>query len=225
MVLSKSISVFDPETVAQRILLIGCGATGSILAVQLAKMGVTNIEFFDDDIVEEKNVNNQMFSSSHVGKPKVTAMYDILKDINAAFSPEQFHQEKFLPGTHNKWLSQKTIIYLCVDHGRKSILEFIMRNPNVDYIIETRIGVDSLDVYKVTKDKKLREMYMDTVPTLEKELNPTELSPCGEVMSIFPGITVCAAYAAQLLRYLDGDIYNIYAQLDGPNFGVITTQI
>jgi len=220
MNLSKSLSVFDPETVASySILMIGLGATGSQIAFNLAKMGVTNITFFDYDIVEEKNVNNQLYLNSHVGKPKTQALYEILHDINHEFMEHQFRNEKFDATTHKKLLSSKTILYLCVDEGRLNILNGLMSNSNLHYIIETRIGVDVFHVYKVDRRPKLRELYLNTVPTLERETSPTEISACGEVMSIIPAISMCAAVAAQYIRFLNSSTYMVYMETD--NIGLL----
>jgi hypothetical protein len=220
--LSKSISVFDPETVAQySILVIGVGATGSLIALNLAKMGISsNITFFDHDVVEDKNVNNQLYFNSHVGKPKVHALYEILHNINPDFIAEQFRYERFEIQTHKKWLSQKTIIYLCVDQGRQNLLSMFLPNTNVQYIIETRIGVDACDVYKITRNPKLRELYLPGVPTPERENNPQERSPCGEVMSIIPAINICAAIASQHIRLLDSPTWRTYVETM-PSLGVI----
>ena len=41
--------------------IIGCGATGSWVALMLAKMGISNITCWDFDKVEEHNLPNQFF--------------------------------------------------------------------------------------------------------------------------------------------------------------------
>lgn len=213
MNLSKSVDVFDPASLTgTQVLVIGLGATGSFVAMNLVKMGVEDIIFFDYDIVEEKNVNNQLYGLNHVGMPKTQAMYQILSSFNPAIKEEQFINEKFDMSKHKRYFSKKTVVYLLVDHNRQALLTDLFKSPNVHYLIETRIGVDVFDIYKVGKDKKKREIYLESVPTLEMELNPRELSPCGEVMSIVPAINMCGALAAQLIRQLDEPISRVYIE-------------
>ena len=57
---NKHYEFFQPETVSENIHIIGCGAIGSILAFSLAKLGLTKIVLYDEDVVEDKNVANQM---------------------------------------------------------------------------------------------------------------------------------------------------------------------
>ena len=80
--LSKIYEFFQPETVKQRIHIIGCGSVGSTLAEHLARCGLTQFSLYDFDVVEEHNIVNQMFRQQDVNKPKVEALRDILLEIN-----------------------------------------------------------------------------------------------------------------------------------------------
>ena len=150
MNLSKSVDVFDPATLTgTQVLLIGLGATGSFVAMNLVKMGVEDIIFFDYDVVEEKNVNNQLYSLNHVGMPKTQAMHQILSSFNPAIKAEQFINEKFDMSKHKRYFSKRTVVYLLVDHNRQALLADLFKNPNVHYLIETRIGVDVFDIFNI----------------------------------------------------------------------------
>src|SRR3989344_2607948 len=66
-----------------RINIIGAGSLGSFTALELAKMSrVLNCEIrvFDFDLVEERNVGNQLYSSDDVGLLKVTALKKKIKN-------------------------------------------------------------------------------------------------------------------------------------------------
>ena len=54
-----------------RVVVVGCGGIGSPLSVLLSKMGITNVTFIDDDIVEAHNIPSQMFHPMAVGEKKV----------------------------------------------------------------------------------------------------------------------------------------------------------
>src|SRR5205823_6205091 len=58
--------------------LIGAGGIGSPLALALAKMGCRQLALYDPDTVEAHNLPNQMYRLSDVGRPKVTALAELL---------------------------------------------------------------------------------------------------------------------------------------------------
>ena len=76
----RHLSVFSPHAFgAKRVDVVGCGATGSRIALLLAKLGVENIHCWDFDTVEEHNVANQIFGNGDVGLLKTGALARILK--------------------------------------------------------------------------------------------------------------------------------------------------
>src|SRR3989338_1858196 len=58
------------------IVLVGCGALGSVAAPQLAVLG--NLRIIDRDVVERKNLTTG-FAEGDVGKAKATAVAERLK--------------------------------------------------------------------------------------------------------------------------------------------------
>ena len=51
--------------------IVGCGATGSRVALELVKLGVRHFVLWDDDKVEDHNIANQAFEACDVGEYKV----------------------------------------------------------------------------------------------------------------------------------------------------------
>lgn len=203
MLLQKSQEVWNPAPYqdTHNTIVLGCGATGSWLLPQLARMGLCkNLHVFDFDSVELKNVNNQNFNRSDIGKYKVEAMYEKLLDINEDFEISQFHNEKFLYDTHKSYFNRPTVLYVCIDVGRQDLLNKVQYNPNVKCVIETRIGVDTGKVY-IIQDKKDWANYLTSLPSEVEELTVREASPCGEALSIAPAIVLTASIAAQALRW------------------------
>ena len=76
----RHLELFDPHTFNDKVTVIGAGATGSWLVLQLANLGITDINVYDFDIVEEHNVPNQLYGIKHVGMPKVEALREIIKE-------------------------------------------------------------------------------------------------------------------------------------------------
>src|SRR5687767_3296204 len=76
---------------ASRILLIGCGALGTVIAEQLVRAGVGFLRICDRDVVELTNLQRQMLfdeSSARIGEPKAIAAARRLSRINSTVEIE-----------------------------------------------------------------------------------------------------------------------------------------
>ena len=70
---------------AARALVVGVGGVGSWCAEALVRTGVGRVTLMDDDAVAPSNVNRQCPATSRtVGRPKVEAMAERLREINPA---------------------------------------------------------------------------------------------------------------------------------------------
>ena len=68
---------------AARVLAVGAGGLGSPLTLYLAAAGVGTIGLVDFDVVDETNLHRQiLFGSSDVGRPKLAAAAERLRDVN-----------------------------------------------------------------------------------------------------------------------------------------------
>ncbi len=69
---------FDPRVFGHtRVDVLGGGAVGSRVLLELVGLGVSNLHVWDFDIVEKHNLPNQAFFLKHVGMPKVEALQDL----------------------------------------------------------------------------------------------------------------------------------------------------
>ncbi len=65
------------------VMVVGCGAVGSFAIEALARTGVGHIVVVDFDVVEESNINRQLFAlSSTLGMSKVDVARQRILDIN-----------------------------------------------------------------------------------------------------------------------------------------------
>ena len=64
------------------ISIIGCGALGTVTAELLLRSGITNLHLYDRDIVEEHNLQRQLFNLTDINTPKVDALKKNLQKIN-----------------------------------------------------------------------------------------------------------------------------------------------
>jgi molybdopterin/thiamine biosynthesis adenylyltransferase len=74
-----------------RVLLIGCGALGSVVAEQLARAGVGHLVIVDRDVVERTNLQRQVLfaeADARGGVPKAVAAAERLAAINSSIVVE-----------------------------------------------------------------------------------------------------------------------------------------
>lgn len=77
---------FSPDELARlraaRVGIAGAGGLGSNVALMLARSGVEDMLLIDHDVVDASNLNRQQFWPRHVGRPKVEALGELLRELN-----------------------------------------------------------------------------------------------------------------------------------------------
>ena len=68
------------------ITVIGVGAIGRQVAVQLAAMGAAQLQLIDFDTVAATNVTTQGYFASDIGQPKVVATSRFIEQIEPGLS-------------------------------------------------------------------------------------------------------------------------------------------
>ena len=83
-----------------KIVILGCGAVGSWISIQLAHFGFQNIALIDNDIVAESNLNRSVFRQEDIGFPKIkalaSAIHRISPDIQVRQVPKKISEPKHL---------------------------------------------------------------------------------------------------------------------------------
>lgn len=170
--------------------IIGCGAIGSKVAVELAKAGVERIVAWDMDVVEAHNIGNQAYRQQHVGLPKVEALKHVLSEL-CDLSVDARNMEF----TSSSRITTP-VVFLCVDsmETRRKLMKRILESPVVEFVLESRMGVDEIRVYNVTK--KSYEQWLDCS---NYEDSNAEVSACGTSLSV--GSTSSIASAIMVWEY------------------------
>lgn len=66
----------------KKVVVIGCGSSGSVIAEELVKSGISDLVLIDDDYLTVENVYRHLCSLEDVGLKKVRALKSRLKKIN-----------------------------------------------------------------------------------------------------------------------------------------------
>ena len=193
----RHLNLFDPYNFGDTpVTIIGAGATGSCLVLQLAKLGITNITVYDFDHVEEHNVPNQLFGIQDIGKSKVEALKEhVLAQTGLEIKAKE---EKF---THGRL---KGYVFVMVDSmtARKDIFETsIKAKSNVKLMIEPRMGLNEGRIYNVipTDSTHCRRWEECWYPDSE-----AEVSACGTSQSVITTAILTASICVrQLINHVN----------------------
>jgi len=142
----RHMKVFDPGTFGnRRVDVIGAGATGSRIALSLAKLGVQNLHVWDFDKIAEHNCANQAYGIEDIGRLKVEALAELIEDSTGL----QITQH---PVAVDGDTQLGEIVFLLTDTmaSRKTIWDGAIKfKPMTNVMIETRMGAETGRIYTV----------------------------------------------------------------------------
>lgn len=95
--------------IAETITVVGVGAVGRQVALQLASLGACNLQLIDFDLVEPTNITTQGYRHDDIGKPKVSATKDEIRRIDPTIAVDAVldrFRSRHLRGS---------IVFCCVD--------------------------------------------------------------------------------------------------------------
>jgi len=192
--------------------IIGCGAIGSKVALEVAKLGCDNITLWDFDKVESHNLSNQVFTKKCIGMQKVDALKTI---IQQTCSPD-------IEAINEEYTSEPLvgIVFLCVDSmkTRREIVSRIIMQPHVPYIIETRMGIDEVRCYVITRDK-----YDLWKEFSNYEDSNSEVSACGTSLTVGATASIVASIATwQYMKLHMNKRPEFEVTLSTDGFGLLT---
>jgi sulfur carrier protein ThiS adenylyltransferase len=141
-----------------KISIIGLGAIGRQVALQLAAMGTNNLQLIDFDKVEISNLASQGYLESDLEDFKVFATERACLNINKDIKIESFNN-KFKRNSE-----MGNVIFCCVDkiQVRKFIWEAL--KDKVDFFVDGRMSGEVLRVITATTNNPdSMEHYPDTL--------------------------------------------------------------
>jgi hypothetical protein len=176
--------------------IIGCGATGSNLAMILARMGYKKFRLWDADVVEDHNLPNQAYFAKHIGMPKAEALSELITEFNPTAKIE-FYTEFFTEDDAEK-LDDIVVMALDNMYGRRMLGEIIKGNIDILYAIETRIGFDFAELNIL--DPLNVEHCNEWLNALKSD-DEVEQGPCGMRICATTVHTVTAAACHFMCRH------------------------
>lgn len=194
---SKILGFFDAsKEIDIPVHVVGCGAIGSHVCEQLARMGVENVNIWDFDKVEPKNITNQMFLESDIGMLKVDAVELMMKSINP-----DIKVTKHPKGLESNMMILNGYIFLCVDNIelRKAIVKANMMNPNAAAFADFRMRLTDAQYYFARRNNRNEvENLLNSMDfTHEEAAEATPQSACGVEQCVIYTVKNIVTYGMQ----------------------------
>jgi len=198
----RQLDLLDPKQIGNRsVSLIGAGATGSHIAWYLAQLGWGDstqgqgtLKVFDDDVVAEHNLANQIFEPSHIGKKKVDSLKEMI--IRKFGFEIETHDEK-VTDQRNKVAAKYVFLLTDTMSSREEIFEKCLNLQfATDLVIETRMGLRDGRVYAFNpNDPTHVEAWKKTLYKDEE----ASASLCGASASIISTVIFLSSLAVSRL--------------------------
>ena len=186
-------SILPPEALAETsATVVGVGAVGRQVALQLAAIGVARLQLIDFDTVEEVNLAAQGYLESDLGRLKVEATADLCcqlnSDIEIVVDKSRFRRMSTQVGN---------VLFACVDSidTRKLIFESV--RGRVKLYVDGRMSAEVIRVLAVN-DQVSGDHYTSTLfPAAE-----AFAGSCTARSTIFAA-NICAGFmVSQFARWL-----------------------
>lgn len=157
--LTRQLDLIPMASLSVPVWIIGAGAIGSFVALQLSKMGMSEIHVVDYDTVSVENMSCQFYKMSSIGKFKVIALNNIIQEFTGEFlHPHAQRWDKDLP--------MRGIVILAVDDMkvRSEIFDACVKDFRITHVIDPRMGAETALMYVMRpQDKRDRESYANTL--------------------------------------------------------------
>jgi tRNA A37 threonylcarbamoyladenosine dehydratase len=154
---SRTIGALGGEDIWQRLVqlriaLIGCGRTGSLVAVTLARLGVRELSLIDPDVVEEHNLGEMdAVTEADLGLPKAEAVAVHLQTI--ATSATEFIPIPSLVTADSALAACKEadVLFCCADNDAARLATAILATLYHKVLVDIGTGI-----HFTTSDTQIR---------------------------------------------------------------------
>jgi len=171
--------------------VIGVGAIGRQVALQLTAIGVPSLQLVDFDLVEASNLASQGYLEEDLGQLKVEATASLCRQLNSNvdidIKAERFRRSMEIGST----------IFICVDKidVRRLIWEAV--KDKVGFFCDARMSAEVLRVLTAC-DSRSRTYYPTTLFRAEEAY----AGPCTAKTTIYCANIAAGLMVAQFTKYL-----------------------
>ena len=171
--------------------VIGVGAIGRQVALQLAAMGVPWLQLVDFDVVEVSNLASQGYLQDDLGRPKVEATADLCHQVNHML---EVHTAS---SRFRRSMGIGNVVFSCVDKidARRLVWESV--KDKADFFADGRMAAEVLRVL-VACDAASRKHYPTTLFAAEEAYQGS----CTAKTTIYCANVAAGLMLAQFAKWL-----------------------
>ena len=197
MDLYRQQDLIEPDQLDVPITVVGCGGIGSFVVLALAKMGCRALTAWDDDRVEPHNIPNQAYRVADVGRLKVEALAELVRDVAGvplAIRAERVREQRL-----------QGLVVSAVDTmaARREIwLRSVRHRAGVPLYLDARMGAE------VARILTVRPADPDDIRRYEASLYDdleAVVLPCSAQAIVYTGFSIAALVAGQIKKFLTGE--------------------
>ena len=189
---SRQADLVPAERLAEcKATVVGVGAIGRQVALQLAAMGIPSLQLVDFDTVEVGNLAAQGYLESDLTRPKVEATAELCRKINWDL------EVRVVPERFRRRMEIGNVLFACVDkiEVRKLIWEAI--KDKISFYTDGRMSAEVIRVL-VACDGASREHYPTTLFAAEEAFQ----GACTAKTTIYCANIAAGFMVAQFAKWL-----------------------
>ena len=189
---SRQTDIVPPERIADcKATVIGVGAIGRQVALQLSAMGIPWLQIIDHDKVEWSNLASQGYLEGDMGQIKVNATLELCWRINAN---SQIHA---VPERFRRSMEIGNVVFCAVDRidVRRLIWESV--KDKASFFVDGRMSAEVLRILSACDDES-RKHYPTTLFSADEAF----IGPCTAKTTIYCANIAAGLMLAQFTKYL-----------------------
>ena len=174
-----------------RATVVGVGAIGRQVALQLTAIGIPWLQLIDFDTVEISNLASQGYLQDDLGRSKVETTAKLCRQIN---NDLQVHEAN---DRFRRRMEIGEVLFVCVDKIETRQLIWNAVKDGMSFFVDGRMSAEVLRVITAC-DEKGREHYPQTLFTAEQAY----AGPCTAKTTIYCSNIAAGFMLAQFTKYL-----------------------
>ena len=189
---SRQRDIVPPDRLGEcKATVVGVGAIGRQVALQLAAMGIDWLQLIDFDVVESSNLASQGYLENDLNRPKVQTTADMCQQINHKLEVHQVN-DRF-----RRSMEIGNILFCCVDSITTRRLIWSATKDAMHVFIDARMSAEVLRIITAC-DLASREHYPQTLFAADEAY----VGPCTAKTTIYCASLAAGLMLAQFTKYL-----------------------
>ena len=176
-----------------RITIVGAGAIGRQIALQLAAMGAASLQLVDFDSVEESNLASQGYLQDDLGRQKVHATADLCQQINHSLETVEC-DERF-----RRSMAVGNVLFCAVDSIETRKLIWAAVKDRTAFFADTRMNAEVVRVLTAC-DPAGRQHYPGTL----FDAREAHAGSCTAKSTVYTANIAAGLAIGQLTKWLRG---------------------